>query len=175
MTGKNDLSAPGGERIKVDSISVNPAYANSAHDSALLHLSSPTSAPAIALADAGDDDLETPGAPVTVAGWGDILPTMGLLAGSQLLYADLKVVSDDECGTTNLGFDAPSGVCAAALLKDSCQGDSGGPLFATKAGRKVQVGIVSYGQSCALPLFPGVYSEVNNSQIRSWIQSVSGV
>ena len=56
-----------------------------------------------------------------------------------------------------------------------CQGDSGGPLFATTAGRVVQIGIVSYGQSCALPKFPGVYSEVNNAQIRSWITSVSGV
>jgi secreted trypsin-like serine protease len=66
-------------------------------------------------------------------------------------------------------------VCAAALLKDSCQGDSGGPLFAPKAGRPVQVGIVSYGTSCAVPLLSGVYSEVNNTQIRSWITSVSGV
>ena len=87
----------------------------------------------------------------------------------------IDVVSDDECGVTNLGFDAPTGVCASRLLKDSCQGDSGGPLFATKAGRKVQVGIVSYGQSCALPQFPGVYSEVNNTQIRSWIRSTSGI
>ena len=100
---------------------------------------------------------------------------MGLMAPTAMRKVDLNVVSDSECGQTNLGFDAPTGVCAAALLKDSCQGDSGGPLFATKAGRQVQVGIVSYGQSCALPKFPGVYSEVNNSQIRSWITSVSGV
>jgi trypsin len=175
VTGKNDLGAAGGQRIKVSSITVNPAYANSAHDTALLQLSSPTSAPAITLASAADDDLETTGATVTVAGWGDTLPTMGLFASNQLLYADLQVVSDSECGQTNLGFDAASGVCAATLLKDSCQGDSGGPLFATKAGRKVQVGVVSYGQSCALPKFPGVYSEVNNTQIRNWIKATSGV
>jgi trypsin len=175
VTGKTDLGAAGGQRIKVSQVFVNPAYANSAHDSALLKLSAATTSPAIALAGAGDDDLEATGAPVTVAGWGDTLPTLGLFASNQLLYADLNVVSDSECGQTNLGFDAATGVCAAALLKDSCQGDSGGPLFATKAGRKVQVGIVSYGQSCALPKFPGVYSEVNNSQIRGWITSVSGL
>ena len=175
VTGKTDLGAAGGQRIKVSKVFVNPAYADSAHDSALLQLSSPTTATPIALSGAGDDDLEVAGKTVTVAGWGDTLPTMGLFSTNQLQYVDLKVVSDSECGQTNVGFDAATGVCAAELLKDSCQGDSGGPLFATKAGRKVQVGIVSYGQSCALPKFPGVYSEVNNSQIRSWITSVSGI
>jgi trypsin len=176
VTGRTNLSDTSkGQVIKVAQVFVNPAYANSAHDSALLRLSSPTSSPAIALAGAADDDLEATGAPVTVAGWGDTTPTMGLLADSTLRYANLNVVSDSECGQTNFGFDAPTGGCAAALLKDSCQGDSGGPLWGVKAGRKVQVGIVSYGQSCALPKFPGVYSEVNNSQIRGWITSVSGV
>lgn len=175
VTGRTDLGATGGQRIKITNIYVNPAYADSAHDSALLKLQTPTSAPAIALSGAADDDLEATGATVTVAGWGDTLPTMGLFSTNQLQYVDLKVVSDSECGQTNFGFDAATGVCAADLLEDSCQGDSGGPLFATKAGRKVQVGIVSYGQSCALPKFPGVYSEINNSQIRSWITSVSGV
>jgi trypsin len=175
VTGKTDLGASGGQRIKVSKVYVNPQYADSAHDSALLQLASPTSATPIALSGAGDDDLETPGATVTVAGWGDTLPTMGLFATNQLQYVDLTVVSDEECGQTNVGFDGPTGVCAADLLEDSCQGDSGGPLFATKAGRKVQVGIVSYGTSCALPAFPGVYSEVNNAQIRSWITSVSGI
>jgi trypsin len=84
-------------------------------------------------------------------------------------------VSDDECGQTNFGFDGPTGVCASDLLKDSCNGDSGGPLFGHVGTTKVQIGIVSYGVSCALPKFPGVYSEVNNPQVRSWITSTSGV
>jgi secreted trypsin-like serine protease len=176
VTGRTDLSDTSkGQRIKVSEVRVNPAYANDAHDTALLHLSTPTVSPAIALAGASDDDLEAAGSTVTVAGWGDTLPTMGLFATNQLQQVDLQVVSDDQCGQTNLGFDAPTGVCAAALLKDSCQGDSGGPLWAVKAGRRVQLGVVSYGQSCALPEFPGVYSEVNNAQIRGWITSVAGV
>jgi trypsin len=176
VTGRTNLSdANRGQVIKVAAVYVNPQYANMAHDSALLKLATPTTSPAIKLSGPGEDDLEATGAPVTVAGWGDTLPTMGLFASNQLASAELKVVPDSECGQTNLGFDAATGVCAAALLKDSCQGDSGGPLFATKAGRKVQVGIVSYGQSCALPKFPGVYSEVNNPQIRGWIKRVSGV
>ncbi|MDT7573424.1 MAG: hypothetical protein QOE05_3598 [Actinomycetota bacterium] len=176
VTGRTNLSDTSrGQVIKVDKVYVNPQYADSAHDSALLHLSTPTSSPAIALAGAADDGLEAAGKPVTVTGWGDQTPTLGLNATSSLRKVDLSVVSDSECGQTNFGFDAATGVCASALLKDSCQGDSGGPLFATTPAGRIQIGIVSYGQSCALPKFPGVYSEVNNSQIRGWITSVSGI
>jgi trypsin len=176
VTGRTSLSDTSrGQVIKVDRVYVNPQYANSAHDSALLHLSTPTSSPALTLAGAADDGLEAAGKPVTVTGWGDQTPTLGLNATNSLRKVDLSVVSDSECGQTNFGFDAATGVCAAALLKDSCQGDSGGPLFATTPAGRVQIGIVSYGQSCALPKFPGVYSEVNNPQIRGWITSVSGI
>ena len=109
-----------------------------------------------------------------VAGWGDQTPTLGLNSTNRLRYVDLKVVSDSECGRANLGFHGPSGVCAEELAKDSCNGDSGGPLFHNGTTR-IQVGIVSYGTGCGLPKFPGVYSEVNNSEIRSWITNTSGV
>jgi trypsin len=175
VTGKNDLDAPGGQRIKVERIVVHPDYANNTHDAALLQLSSSTSSPAIELAGGADDDLEADGRPVKVTGWGDTLPTFGLFATQQLHEVDLNVVADGECGQTNVGFDPATGVCAAALLKDSCQGDSGGPLFATKDGERVQIGVVSYGFSCGIPRFPGVYSEVNNAAIRSWITTTAGV
>lgn len=176
VTGRNDLSDTSrGQRIKVASVHIHPAYANSTHDAALLRLSTPTSSPAIHLAGAADDNLEAAGTPVKVTGWGDQLPTMGLFSTNQLREVDLEVVSDADCATTNFGFDAPTGVCAEALLKDSCQGDSGGPLFATSGGTRIQIGIVSYGTSCAIPMFPGVYSEVNNPAIRGWITSTAGI
>jgi trypsin len=176
ITGRNDLSNTSqGQRIKVSNVYVNPQYANSAHDTALLKLSSATTSAPITLANAADDGLETAGTTVRVTGWGDEYGAMGLLATNQLREVDLQVVTDAECGQTNFGFDAATGVCAAALLKDSCQGDSGGPLFHVAGTTRKQIGVVSYGTGCGLPKFPGVYSEVNNSQIRSWITSVSGV
>ena len=176
VTGRTNLSDTStGQRISVAQVFVHPDYANNTHDAALLRLSTPTSSPAIALATADDDLFETPGTPVKVTGWGDQFPTMGLFSTSSLREVDLNVVSDSECGQTNFGFDPDTGVCAAALLKDSCQGDSGGPLFASRAGRPLQIGVVSYGQSCALPKFPGVYSEVNNPAIRTWIGTTAGV
>jgi trypsin len=176
VTGRTDLSDTSkGQRIKVDQIHVHPAYANDTHDVAVLHLSSATTSPAIRLATAADDGLEAAGTIVRVTGWGDTLPTLGLFSTNQLQQVDLKVVSDSECGQTNFGFDGPTGVCAAELLKDSCNGDSGGPLFWGSGTSRVQLGVVSYGVSCALPKFPGVYSEVNNPAIRSFISSTTGV
>ena len=176
VTGRTNLDdTTKGQRIKVDQIRVHPAYENSTHDVAVLHLSSATSSPAIRLAGAADDALEAAGTIVRVTGWGDTLPTLGLFSTNQLQEVDLRIVSDSECGQTNLGFDGPTGVCAAELLKDSCNGDSGGPLFHGSGTSRVQLGIVSYGTSCALPKFPGVYSEVNNPAIRSFISSTTGV
>jgi len=175
VTGRTNLdNTSQGQKIRVDQIRVHPKYNGSDYDAALLHLSTPTTSPAITLATAANDNLEAPGTVVRVTGWGDTTPTLGLNATNQMRFVDLKVVSDSQCGQTNIGFHAPSGVCAEELLKDSCNGDSGGPLFWNGATR-IQIGIVSYGTSCALPKFPGVYSEVNNPDIRSFITQYAGV
>ena len=132
--------------------------------------------PSVELAAVGEDSLEQDGAPLTVAGWGTEF------FGSPLIPADLKAVdveavADESCTTNGLmGFQPDSEVCAETLGGDSCQGDSGGPLFGDLPdGRRVQVGIVSYGLGCAVPQFPGVYGEVNNPSIHQFISSTTGV
>lgn len=64
-------------------------------------------------------------------------------------------------------------ICASAPGKDSCQGDSGGPAAATINGTKYLIGVVSWGNECALQGYPGIYSNV--SYVRSWIKSTAGV
>ena len=62
-----------------------------------------------------------------------------------------------------------STICAEGKDRraDSCQGDSGGPLVAKVQGKFVQVGVVSWGHSCADGVFPGVYTKV--SSYKDWI------
>jgi len=173
---REDLSnAADGEVIAVSEVRVHPDYDRnnaSENDVALLGLARPSVAAPIRLSGAGDDDLEADGAPVRVAGWGDQIGLLGLASTNRLQQVDLNVVGDEPC-TEDL--DAASQVCAEGFLRDSCQGDSGGPLFAVKYGEWVQVGVVSYGLGCAVPEFPGVYSEVNGVTIRGWITTNTGV
>jgi trypsin len=172
ITGRTNLANTNqGQRIKISQV----LHAPSGIDAALLKLSTATTSAPIKLATAADDVYETAGTSVRVAGWGDMYGAMGLLATSQMRQVDLNVVSDGSCGTTNFGFDGPTGVCASGLLKDSCQGDSGGPLFTNTAPTRTQLGVVSYGTGCGVPQFPGVYTEVNNPTLRNWITATAGV
>ena len=172
--GSNNNTS-GGQVIGVKSVKVDGAFDGTYNDAALLELVSavPGNVAKITLASLANDNLEAEGTPVVVAGWGDFNPvTMGLLASSTLNEAALNVVSDANCGSG----DPSTTVCAEALLKDSCQGDSGGPLFWKQGTQRIQIGIVSHGFFCAIPEFPGTYSEVNNVSIHAFInQWVPGV
>lgn len=100
-----------------------------------------------------------------VSGWGTTQEGGGLSA--KLLYTDLPVLSDGECGESYVDDELfPSMLCAggtAAAGVGSCQGDSGGPL----ACGSVLAGLVSWGYGCARPEYPGVYTEV--SHFLDWI------
>merc|ERR1712127_922218 len=52
-------------------------------------------------------------------------------------------------------------VCARDNGEDSCQGDSGGPLVIRQSSGDLQVGVVSWGISCAHEDFPGVYARIS--------------
>ncbi|XP_042873393.1 trypsin-1-like [Penaeus japonicus] len=62
-----------------------------------------------------------------------------------------------------------SQVCALRDGKDTCSGDSGGPLMVQENGKYQLHGITSFGQGCATPGIPGVYTRA--SSYVTWIES----
>ena len=70
-------------------------------------------------------------------------------------------------------FSARISSCKAFIVLKCCtfslKGDSGGPMVNKQGSRWIQSGIVSWGEGCAMPCYPGVYTRV--SQYQSWINS----
>jgi len=94
----------------------------------------------------------------------------------ELQEVDVPIVSNATCNTSYGGEITANMICAGYAQggKDACYGDSGGPLFVpdeTGTGW-VQVGVVSWGEGCALPNYYGVYARV--SRYQSWIESYVG-
>ena len=84
----------------------------------------------------------------------------------------MPTITNDACDIYygNKGQITESMVCAGYPVeggKDSCAGDSGGPLVCNENGRAVLAGVVSWGDSCAKPGKPGVYSRV--TRVLKWI------
>jgi len=172
--GSNSRTS-GGTVARVSSIKVNPSYSAGTYnnDVAILKLSTsiPTSS-SIAYAKlpaSGSDPASGTG--LTVAGWGTT-SSGGQSLPTNLLKVDVPVISRTTCNS-NYG----SGRVTAAMFcaglsqggKDSCQGDSGGPIVNTSS--KVQLGIVSWGEGCAAAGAPGVYTNLGNSGIASFVSS----
>ncbi|CAG0916119.1 unnamed protein product [Notodromas monacha] len=118
-------------------------------------------------------DYPTDGVKAVVAGWGRLV--YDGISASVLRKVTLPVISNLACRvlmSLNMfgGFNIKdTELCAGWFgFRDSCQGDSGGPLFVKDAGKFTEIGIVSEGFLCAIPLNPGVYTRV--SKFVDWIQ-----
>lgn len=172
--GRTVLTSQQGIRAHAAEIRRHPHYRGSTFDAALVRLDRPaTGITPVRLAGPGAARLESPGQVLTVLGWGNLAKQPG--GGpdrypTRLQQGSVPVVADSTCRSTyGSVFVEAVNLCAGAENHDACDGDSGGPLLAMDAGKPVQVGIVAWGIGCALGSFPGVYTQVDASAIRSWI------
>ena len=147
-------------------------------DAGYLVLASASAQTQIKIADPSARGLWLPGSPVDISGWGTTSDSPLAQTQDALQATTVNVVDDPSCSSVyEADFDAATMVCATAPGKDSCAGDSGGPLQAPlPAGGYLLVGITGWGEGCARPGFPGVYTRVADSTMSPLIQSdVSGL
>ncbi|XP_050087101.1 trypsin alpha-3-like [Anopheles aquasalis] len=105
-----------------------------------------------------------------VSGWG--LTSAGGSLAANLLAVNIPVVAQATCSSQwGAGRITAAMICAGAPGRDSCNGDSGGPLVT--GGQ--QFGVVSWGAVQCGGALPGVYANVGNAAIRSFISQNTGV
>ncbi|KAK9885017.1 hypothetical protein WA026_009244 [Henosepilachna vigintioctopunctata] len=92
---------------------------------------------------------------------------------SKLREVDVPIISNEDCRNTKYGNKITGNMICAGYPKeggkDGCQGDSGGPLQVVNQTKNMIVGIVSWGEGCALKNYPGVYTRVN--KFVTWIKA----
>lgn len=166
------------QRHPVEEVIVHPLYISGyalVNDVALLRLAEPVNVGAtLPIATPADAARFAPGVNAQIAGWGNLLPQTGV---QQPDIAHKAVVTIVDNATCNERYDRALGIehlCAGILPSggvDTCQGDSGGPLMVPDGnGGLLHAGIVSFGQGCAWPHFPGVYART--ATYADWIEAV---
>ena len=163
---------PATSYISADQIHLHPEWDRNtmANDIGLVHLDTPIQLGSLPILDL--ESQPENGDALYVTGWGRI--SEGGSASDVLLGATVWV--DQSCGS----YPGPSlipvldsvMICAGGQNADSCQGDSGGPLVGNYSGVLYLVGIVSWGEGCARPEYPGVYTRT--SSYIDWIETHTG-
>jgi secreted trypsin-like serine protease len=178
VLGRTTLSQTDGAEIPVIGTSVQSSYDPDFQgdgvprfDVGYLILGSASTQSPIKIADSSAQSLWDPGSAVDVSGWGS---TSQFTDTQDTLHAaTVDIVSDPTCAADyGPDFDPGTMVCASAPGKDSCAGDSGGPLQAPLAGGGYRlVGLTGWGDGCAQPGHPGVYTRVAGPTMSSLIQA----
>jgi secreted trypsin-like serine protease len=174
VVGRTDLRKKDrGQVIGASKPFIHPRYNGNGYDAGVLKLKHAVKGiKPIKLASVSQNNFEKPGRKLTVAGWG-LMGFNGTLP-KHLHQAQVPVVSDRRAESSYDALLEPSGyvppimIAAGNSKVNACVGDSGGPLFGS--GSRTQVGIVSGGYyKCGTTRYPGVYTEVNNPNIRNFI------
>ena len=167
--------APGDIR-SVTAIHLHPSWNPSTFDNdvAMLRLNTASTKAWARMAEPVDP--VNPGNTVRAIGHGHT--TQGGVASNDLRQVDLPIQSDatmSDPAQYGASFHGAVMIGAGPLAggMDTCQGDSGGPLFI--AGGQVRlVGDTSWGSGCAQPNKPGIYGEVYQGALRTFVNGLVG-
>ncbi|NWV30981.1 ENTK Enteropeptidase, partial [Grantiella picta] len=175
LYSQSDLAQPSTVVRDIDRIIINPHYTKETKDSdiALMHLQHKVQytdyIQPICLPEKNQPFL--PGINCSIAGWGDIRnegPPSNILQ-----EAEVPLISNEECQQWMPKYNITENMlCAGYDIGgiDSCQGDSGGPLTFEDNDKWFLVGVISFGEGCALPQRPGVYVRV--TMFVDWIKNL---
>jgi trypsin len=169
MTRSNDQSS---NKSSIDRFFPHPKYYDVYYDYMLMRLKDPVHGVQPVSLNSRKNIPRTD-QELTVIGMGT--DTVGAYFPTTSLHeANVKAFSYEDCAKRyairDYEVDPDTMICAGLNTggTDSCYGDSGGPLLDPTSG--VQLGVVSWGFSCAHAVYPGVYSNVY--VVREWIQQV---
>jgi hypothetical protein len=170
LTGTQNL-ASGGVRVRASQLKIVPGYDpfTERRDLALIRLARPVRARAMPYVEQGA--TVPAGTDLVTTGWGQtFLPSPDDFP-TRLRQVHVPAVGDGPCQTaygSRMFID--SMFCAGDMVdggEDSCSGDSGGPISRLVSGTWVQVGLVSWGDDCALADKPGVYTRL--AAFSNWV------
>ncbi len=179
MAGSVDLSTTAAgvhETLSVSNVHIHPLYNPSTfnNDIALIELSSSviTGSPVDYVSTAAFPYYTT-GLYALVAGWGSTTYPSPYVYPGTMRDVSVPMVDDTICGSVYSNYTTKM-VCAgyADGGRDSCYGDSGGPLLSTDGTDFAVIGVVSFGDGCAVAGYYGVYTKV--SEFTAWIEGYTG-
>lgn len=172
-------------RYAVERILINPEWNSTSNyaDIALVELATPLPIDGVTIAPIGLPTFTSwpaRGTTALITGWGNSRSQTDPAYLPTLRKADISVLAgpnDPRCGDypaspAPSGYDPEVMLCAGKEtppLIDACQGDSGGPLAIQRDGQWWLAGITSWGNGCAEPGFPGIYTRV--TAFTDWIRS----
>ncbi|MFZ1153427.1 MAG: serine protease [Solirubrobacteraceae bacterium] len=179
VTGTVDPMLPEPTVSTVLGVIVYPGLARRVDDgdAALLVLSTPVTAPAVALATTSETSHIRAGLPAVIAGWG--LTSYEQRLPTEVLQSAATVVQARKWCTLNAPpFYAKSELCtiaAPSYATGVCAGDSGGPLLVQRptGGEPVQIGIAVHVYGRCSTRHPSVFASIGSisSWIHTWIEA----